>query len=68
MHADSHKFLISEMTFIEKILCEWYNVKKKEQKKLLELIDQFDENKDGVMQLSEFEELVKHLEPKIQKK
>lgn len=65
---DSHKFLISEMNFIDKVLGEWYTHKKKEQKKLLELIDSYDDNKDGVMQFSEFEELLKYLEPKITKK
>lgn len=68
LHQESHKFLISELTFIEKVLSEWYHFKKREQKKILELIAQFDENQDGVMQLCEFEELLKHLEPNILKK
>ena len=67
LHAESHKFLISELTFIEKVLVEWYHVKKREQKRILELINQYDENQDGVMQLSEFEELIKFLEPKVSK-
>ena len=59
--------MISELTFIEKILCEWYHFKKREQKKILELVYKFDENLDGVMQLSEFEALYKYLEPDISK-
>ena len=30
LHVESHKFLISELTFIEKVLVEWYQVKKRE--------------------------------------
>jgi len=47
------------------VLSEWYNFKKREQKKLLDLIGQYDENKDGVMQLSEFESLLTYLEPTV---
>lgn len=68
MHVDSHKFLISESNFIEKVLIEWYNHKSKESKKLVELIGTYDDNKDGVMQFSEFEALLSHLEPKVTKK
>ena len=28
LHAESHKFQISELTFIEKVLSEWYTFKK----------------------------------------
>ena len=65
LHTESHKFLISELTFIEKILNEWYNFKKREQKRVLALVHEYDENKDGVMQLCELEALLKHLEPSI---
>ena len=30
LHAESHKFLISELTFIEKVLSEWYHFKKRQ--------------------------------------
>ena len=30
LHAESHKFIISELTFIEKVLSEWYHFKKRE--------------------------------------
>lgn len=30
IHKDSHKFLISELTFIERVLSEWYHFKKRE--------------------------------------
>ena len=32
------------------------------------MVDKFDENNDGEMQLCEYEEIVKHLEPSIDKK
>ena len=44
LHTESHKFLISELTFIEKILNEWYNFKKREQKRVLALVHEYDEN------------------------
>ena len=49
LHAESHKYHISELTFIEKILSEWYQNKKRESKKILDLINEYDENQDGVM-------------------
>ena len=30
LHKESHLFLISELTFIEKVLSEWYYYKKRE--------------------------------------
>jgi hypothetical protein len=33
-----HKFLISECTFIEKMLNEWYFVQKREKKQVLEVV------------------------------
>ena len=30
LHKESHMFLISELTFIEKVLSEWYYYKKRE--------------------------------------
>ena len=36
--------MISELTFIEKILNEWYNFKKREQKRVLALVHEYDEN------------------------
>ena len=68
LHAESHKYQISELTFIEKVLSEWYQNKKRESKRILDLINEYDENQDGVMQLSEFEELLKFLEPNVSKK
>ena len=50
------------------MLSEWYQNKKRESKKILDLINEYDENQDGVMQLSEFEELLKFLEPNVSKK
>ena len=44
LHKESHGFLISELTFIEKVLNEWYYFKKREQKKILDLIAEYDEN------------------------
>ena len=44
LHVESHKYLISELTFIEKILNEWYNFKKREQKRVLALVLEYDEN------------------------
>ena len=49
------------------MLCEWYHFKKREQKRVIELINSYDDNDDGVMQLSEFEELVRYLEPTVTK-
>ena len=68
LHTESHKYQISELTFIEKILQEWYAHKATEKKVIMELIDKYDDNKDGVMQLSEYEEIMTHLEPGITKK
>ena len=39
LHVESHKYLISELTLVEKILQEWYTHKADEKKKILELID-----------------------------
>ena len=44
LHAESHKYQISELTFIEKVLSEWYHNKKREQKRILDLINDYDEN------------------------
>lgn len=49
MHEEAHTFQISELTFIEKVLGEWYHFKKREQKQIVEMIQKFDENDDGVM-------------------
>ena len=68
IHKDSHKFVISELTFIEKMLAAWYMFKKREKIRVQELIAKFDDNGDGVMQLSEFEALILHLEPGTTKK
>ena len=63
LHKDSHQYLISENNFIDCVLIEWYRSKKEETKKIKELINTYDVNKDGVMQLDEFQELLKELEP-----
>lgn len=63
-----HKFLISECTFIEKMLNEWYFVQKREKKEVLEVVKKFDENGDGVFQLNEFKHMMKALEPEIDDK
>ena len=55
MHTEAHQYQISELTFIQMVLGEWYNFKKREQKQILELVKKFDENDDGVMQLCEYE-------------
>ena len=49
MHTEAHSFQISELTFIEKVLGEWYYCKKREQKQIIEMVKSFDENGDGVM-------------------
>ena len=43
----SHKFLISEMNFIDKILAEWYDRRAHEKEKVLQLIHRFDESQDN---------------------
>ena len=68
MHEEAHTFQISELTFIEKILGEWYHFKKREQKQIVEMIQKFDENDDGVMQLSEYEAIMNEMEPGTTKK
>ena len=65
LHKESHKFTISEVTLIEKVLSEWYHFKSREQKKCLSLVKSFDMNEDGVMQLEEFVEVIRKLEPDI---
>ena len=54
LHRESHKFMISEVTLIEKVLSEWYHYKSREQKVCLNMVKSFDKNDDGVMQLDEF--------------
>ena len=49
MYQEAHDYQISELTFIEKVLGEWYHFKKREQKQVLEMIKKFDENQDGQM-------------------
>ena len=68
MHTEAHTFQISELTFIEHLLGEWYYFKKREQKTILDLIKTFDDNGDGVMQLIEYEAICTELEPGITKK
>ena len=55
LHRESHKFLISEVSFVEKILAEWYHHQSAELEKIRQGILDFDDNGDGIMQLEEFE-------------
>ena len=50
------------------MLGEWYHFKNRETKLILELVRSYDDNGDGVMQLDEYEGLLVHLEPSINKK
>ena len=68
IHQESHKFMISETTLIEKVLSEWYYAKSREHKQCMEFIMSFDENKDEVMQLDEFNEILAKLEPGLPQK
>lgn len=61
----SHKFLISEKTFIDRLLCFWYDHRAKERTKLQDFILTFDDNGDKIIQYEEFTNLMKALEPKI---
>ena len=58
MHKEAHIFQISELTFIEKVLNEWYFRRKREKSQLEELVKKYDDNNDGVLQFAEFEALV----------
>ena len=68
MHKESHKFRISEVKLIDQVLSEWYHYKSREQKKVLAVVHSFDKNDDGVMQLDEFQEVLRKLEPGVDKK
>jgi len=68
MHTEAHTYKISELTFIEKVLGEWYHFRKREQRMILDLVKKFDDNGDGVMQLMEYEALLLHIEPGLSKK
>ncbi len=63
----SHRFLVSEKNFIDRILSIWYDHRAKEREKLHTFILSFDDNGDKIIQFDEFEVLMKHLEPAISK-
>ena len=63
----SHKFLVSEKNFIDRILSIWYDYRAKEKEKLHNYILTFDDNGDKIIQYEEFENLMKNLEPQISK-
>jgi hypothetical protein len=67
MHINSHKYLITELHFIEAILTVWYECRAAEIKEIIKKIDSFDENKDGLMQFDEFAALIGKLEPAVSK-
>lgn len=50
----SHNYLISEMTFIDKMLSEWYDHRAQEKEKLIAFIKSFDDSDDNKIQLDEF--------------
>lgn len=62
----SHKFFISEMNFIDRVLSIWYDYRAKEKEKLHNYILKFDENVDRIIQFDEFQVLMRSLEPTIQ--
>lgn len=62
----SHKFFISEMNFIDRVLSIWYDYRAKEKEKLHNYILKFDENGDRIIQFDEFQVLMRSLEPTIQ--
>lgn len=45
----SHKFFISEMNFIDRVLSIWYDYRAKEKEKLHNYILKFDENVDRII-------------------
>jgi len=68
LHREAHKFLISELTFIEKMLTEWYFVQRKERELCAATVKQFDENEDGIFQINEFKAMLRKFEPDIEDK
>lgn len=49
------------------MLSEWEIYKTKEKGKLMNLFEKFDDNKDGVLTLDEFEALIKNIDPRLKK-
>lgn len=62
----SHKYLVSEKNFIDRILSVWYDYRAKEKERLHTFILSFDENGDKIIQFEEFQALMTSLEPTIQ--
>ena len=61
----SHKFIVSEKNFIDRILSIWYDHRAKEKERLHTFILSFDDNGDKIIQFEEFQALMKNLEPTI---
>jgi Ca2+-binding EF-hand superfamily protein len=51
LHREAHKFQISEVTFIERMLTEWYFLQRREKEACFKAIKKYDENNDGVFQI-----------------
>ena len=54
--------LTSRARFIQICFDMWTKKKEKEKQKLIEVFHQFDENGDGVLELREFEVLMRHFD------
>ena len=61
----SHKYLVSEKNFIDRVLSVWYDHRAKEKERLHNFILSFDENGDKIIQFEEFQVLMRSLEPTI---
>ena len=48
LHQEAHKFLISELTFVERMLTEWYYLQRREKDACFKAVKKFDENGDGI--------------------
>ncbi len=65
---NDEKYMISKYRFLENVLEKYQIYRETERGKVLKLLKEFDDNGDGVLQLDEFEVMIKHIEPSMSMK
>ncbi len=64
-NLNSEKYMISKFRFIETILEKYRIYKNIERNKIANMFKEYDDNKDGVLQLNEFQAMIKHIAPSM---
>ncbi len=68
LQMKNNLYTITKVSFIECILKLLEHQRQKERIKIMEIFHKFDDNNDGVLTFDEFEQLLRSLSGKLQKK